>query len=222
MQLDAGSEDLLLQRACYNSQRSNKIPAYSGWKFHFRGSHFRLNFATSTTLMNVLTRTNNNNNRYLISTAASRAMQSNSAYVGNGAHWYEPALDLMHNDVKQCFRASNVHCGSCIHERIQHGVAFPWSGKFKWQYADMCSDVAGPSSSGSGDLFDLWERSNETQFTISPTSSIWAWLQLPEAQLPSNATFVACYVIIYIFSRVCFDVHFHRRCCSCFTLCTIE
>ena len=41
------------------------------------------------------------------------------------------AIDLMHNDVKQCFRGSN---GS---------------------NAGMCSDVAGPSSSGSGDFFEL-------------------------------------------------------------------
>ena len=30
--------------------------------------------------------------------------------------------------------------------------------------AYMCSDVAGPSSSGSGDLFELSERSNTTYF----------------------------------------------------------
>ena len=28
------------------------------------------------------------------------------------------AIDLLHNDVKQCFCGSNVHCGSCSHERI--------------------------------------------------------------------------------------------------------
>ena len=25
--------------------------------------------------------------------------------------------DLMHNDVNQCYRSSNVHCGSCSYER---------------------------------------------------------------------------------------------------------
>ena len=62
----------------------------------------------------------------------------------------------MHNDVKQCFFSSHVHCGSCIHARIQYGVVFPRRGKFKWHgNADMCSDVAGLSISGSGDLFEL-------------------------------------------------------------------
>ena len=40
-------------------------------------------------------------------------------------------IDLIHNDVKQCFRGSNVHCGIFSHERIQFGVVFPQSGKFK-------------------------------------------------------------------------------------------
>ena len=42
-------------------------------------------------------------------------------------------IDLMHNDVKQCFCGSNVHYGNCSHARIQYGVVFPRSGKFKWQ-----------------------------------------------------------------------------------------
>ena len=28
----------------------------------------------------------------------------------------------MHNDVKQCFRGPNMHCGSCSFEQIQYGV----------------------------------------------------------------------------------------------------
>ena len=43
------------------------------------------------------------------------------------------AIDLLNNDVKQCFGSSNMHCGSCSHERIQYGVLLPRSGKFKWQ-----------------------------------------------------------------------------------------
>ena len=42
-------------------------------------------------------------------------------------------IDLTHNDVKQCFCGSNVHYGSCSHARIQFGVVFLRSGKFKWQ-----------------------------------------------------------------------------------------
>ena len=48
------------------------------------------------------------------------------------------STDLIHNDVKQCLCGSNVHCASCGHARIQYGVVFPWSGKFKWQ---KCWDV---------------------------------------------------------------------------------
>ena len=68
-------------------------------------------------------------------------------------------IDLMHNDVKQCFRSSNVHCGSCSQERIQYDIIFPQSST-----AIMCSEVAGhgPSSSGWGDLFELSDRSHKT------------------------------------------------------------
>ena len=36
----------------------------------------------------------------------------------------QDAIDLMYNDVKQCFCGSNMHCGSCSHVRIQCGVVF--------------------------------------------------------------------------------------------------
>ena len=45
----------------------------------------------------------------------------------------ETLIDLMHDDIKQCFRVLNAHCGSLSHERIQYGVVFPRSGIFKWQ-----------------------------------------------------------------------------------------
>ena len=77
----------------------------------------------------------------------------------------------MHNDVKHCFVDSNVHCGSCSHERIQYGIVFPGSGKFNGSNADICSDVAGPLSSGLGYLFELSDRSRSRTFTISHTNS---------------------------------------------------
>ena len=67
----------------------------------------------------------------------------------------------MHNDVKQCFRDSNVHCGSCSQERPLYGVVFPEAGNLSGSNADMCS-VAGPSSNGSGNFFVLLVRSNKT------------------------------------------------------------
>ena len=36
---------------------------------------------------------------------------------------------------------------------------FPEAGNLNGSNADMCSDVAGPSISGSGDLFELSDRS---------------------------------------------------------------
>ena len=43
--------------------------------------------------------------------------------------------------------------------RIQYGVVFLQTGNLNGSNADMCSDVAGPLSSGSGDLFKLLDRS---------------------------------------------------------------
>ena len=37
---------------------------------------------------------------------------------------------------------------------------FPEAGNLNGSNADMCSDVAGPSSSGSGDLSELSDRPN--------------------------------------------------------------
>ena len=44
----------------------------------------------------------------------------------------------------------------------------PEAGSLYGRNADMCSDVAGPSSSGSGDLFELSDRSNTTYFYYFP------------------------------------------------------
>ena len=41
---------------------------------------------------------------------------------------------------------------------------FPEAGNLNGSHADMCSDVTGRSSSGSGDLFELSDRSNTTYF----------------------------------------------------------
>ena len=77
----------------------------------------------------------------------------------------------MHNDVKQCFRGSNLHCGSCSNERINMASNFPEAGNLNGSNADKCSDVAGPSSTSPGDLFDFRSSSCSRMFTISPTTS---------------------------------------------------
>ena len=45
---------------------------------------------------------------------------------------------------------------------------FPEAGNLNDRNADMCSDVAGPSSTGSEDLFELSDRSNTTYFYYFP------------------------------------------------------
>ena len=45
---------------------------------------------------------------------------------------------------------------------------FSEAGNLNGSNAYMCSDVAGPLSSGSGDLFELSERSNTTFFYYFP------------------------------------------------------
>ena len=73
-------------------------------------------------------------------------------------------IDLMHNGIKQCFCGWNVHCGICSHAQIQYGVVLPEVGNLNGRNTDMCSDVAGPSASGSEDLFELSDGSNTTFF----------------------------------------------------------
>ena len=73
--------------------------------------------------------------------------------TGEKAGTRNTAIDFMHNDVKQCFRGSNVHCGSYSHERIQFPEA---PGNLNSSNVDICNDVARSSSGSSGDLFELW------------------------------------------------------------------
>ena len=62
----------------------------------------------------------------------------------------------MHNDVKQCSPGSNVYCRRVIVTNESNMASyFPEAENVNGSNADMCSDVAGPSSSGSGHLFEL-------------------------------------------------------------------
>ena len=106
-------------------------------------------------------------------------------------------IDLMHNDVKQYFRGSNVDCGSCSHKRIQYGVVFSVAGNLNGSDADMCCDVTGPSSSGSGDLFDFGSSSRSRTFTIFPTTSTAGRHLGFERDYICKLPFVACYVIMH-------------------------
>ena len=48
---------------------------------------------------------------------------------------------------------------------------FTEEGNLNYSNAYMCSDVAGPASNRSGDLFELSNRSNTTYFYYFPTTS---------------------------------------------------
>ena len=54
--------------------------------------------------------------------------------------------------------------------RLESNMAqyFPAAVYLNSRNSDMCFDVAGPSSSGSGDLFELSDRLNTTHFYYFP------------------------------------------------------
>ena len=71
-------------------------------------------------------------------------------------------IHLMHNDVKQCFEARTCIAVVVVMNESNMASCFPEAGNLNGSNTDMCSDVAEPSSRGSGDLFELSDRSNET------------------------------------------------------------
>ena len=103
----------------------------------------------------------------------------------------------MHNDVKQCFHGSNVHGGSCSHKSNMASYSFE-AGNLNGSNADMRSDVAGPPSSGSSDLFELSHRSNETITLLFPPLTCTTDRHLGfERHYNSHTAFGACYVIMH-------------------------
>ena len=61
--------------------------------------------------------------------------------------------------------------GVVVKNKYNMASYFPEAGNLNGSNADMCSDEAGPSSSGSGDLFELSDSSGSRTLTISPTTS---------------------------------------------------
>ena len=57
------------------------------------------------------------------------------------------------------FAASTCIVGDVVTNESNMALYFPEAGNSNGGNADMCSDVAGPSSSGSSDLFELPDRS---------------------------------------------------------------
>ena len=82
---------------------------------------------------------------------------------------------------------------------------FPEAGNLNDSNADMCSDVARPSSSDSGDLFDLSDRSNISYFCYFPTISTTVFTDLSVTTTPI-LLFGACYAIMHtIYSNMRLD-----------------
>ena len=63
--------------------------------------------------------------------------------------------------------------------------------------SDMCSDVAGPSSSGSGDLFELSDSSGSRTFTISPRPALPGAILYLSVTTATLLLFGACCVIMH-------------------------
>ena len=79
----------------------------------------------------------------------------------------------MHNDVKQCFWARTCIVVFVVPHEFNMALYFPESGNLNGSNFDICSDVAGPSSSGSGDVFELSDRSNTTYFYYFPPQQLY-------------------------------------------------
>ena len=87
--------------------------------------------------------------------------------------------------------------GVVVTNKSNMGSFFPEAGNSNGSNAGMCSDVAGLLSTGSGDLFELSDRSNKTDPVVfSPLLALLvAILDLIVATTPI-LPFRACYVII--------------------------
>ena len=75
---------------------------------------------------------------------------------------------------------------------------FPQAGNLNGSNDDMCSDVAGPSSSGSSDSFELSDMSNEAIILLfPPLLALLAAILDFERDYNSHIAFGACYVNMY-------------------------
>ena len=66
------------------------------------------------------------------------------------------------------FAARKCIVGVVVTNESNVASYFPEAGSLNGSNANMCSDVAGPSSSGSGDLFELSDRWNKTLDPVPP------------------------------------------------------
>ena len=64
--------------------------------------------------------------------------------------------------LNNAFAARKCVVGVVVTNESNVASYFPEAGNLNGSSADMCSDLAGPSTSGSDDLFEPSDRSNET------------------------------------------------------------
>ena len=74
---------------------------------------------------------------------------------------------------------------------------FPEAGNLNGSNPDVCSDVAGPSSSGSSNLFELSDKSNETIIILFFTLLALLAAVLDLSVTVSHTAFGAYYVIMH-------------------------
>ena len=99
----------------------------------------------------------------------------------------------MHNDVNNNFAARTCIVVVVVKHESNMVSYFPEEGNLNASNADMCSDVAGPSCSGSGDLFELSDRSNETiillfPLLLAPLAAIFLSGRVTSSYLRSNVS----------------------------------
>ena len=106
-------------------------------------------------------------------------------------------IDLMHNDVKQCFCSSKVHCGSCSHAQIQYGVVFPEAGNLNGSNVGMTVLMwLGRHLAARAICLSFQIDHRSRTFTIFPTASTYGRHLGFEHDYNYHTTFRTCYVII--------------------------
>ena len=103
----------------------------------------------------------------------------------------------MHHDVKQYFRGSNVHCGSCSHERIQYGVIFPAAGCLNGSMLTCLVMWLGGRVAARAIFLSFQIGQRSRTFTIPPTTSTYSRHLGFERYYNSHTAFRACYVIVH-------------------------
>ena len=103
----------------------------------------------------------------------------------------------MQNVVKQYFPARMCIVGVVVTKESNMASYFPKAGNVNGSNADVCSDVAGPSSSVSGELFYFSSCYRSRAFTIFPLLALLAATLDLSVTTTTILPFEACFVIMH-------------------------